>query len=277
MQDRAGYMNSSSVLSARTISKEFNAHYAVSGMDLDIIPGRVLGLLGPNGAGKSTTLRMMCGLIAPTSGTVMFKGKPLDKWGSSLYSHLSCVLEDSSLTYMFLSGWDNLYYQGALYGFSHKEVKGRSASLMDSLKLTEHMDKPVGDWSRGTQQKLALVTAMIPQPEVLILDEPTLGLDVVAKRDFLSAVKQLAQYNVGIIIASHQSEVIEDLADDIVLISQGTVKWSGSYQEFIRAHSPSGVYGSSGGAGGRTLEQILLDIFDNDGNSNSDREGEDGK
>ena len=175
---------------------------------------------------------------------------------------------------MFLSGWDTLYYQGALYGFSHKEVKGRSASLMDSLKLTEHMDKPVGDWSRGTQQKLALVTAMIPQPEVLILDEPTLGLDVVAKRDFLSAVKQLAQYNVGIIIASHQSEVIEDLADDIVLISQGTVKWSGSYQEFIRTHSPSGVYGSSGGAGGRTLEQILLDIFDNDGKSN-DGEGED--
>ena len=109
---------------------------------------------------------------------------------------------------------------------------------------------------------------------MLILDEPTLGLDVVAKRDFLSAVKQLAQYNVGIIIASHQSEVIEDLADDIVLISQGTVKWSGSYQEFIRTHSPSGVYGSSGGAGGRTLEQILLDIFDNDGKSN-DGEGED--
>lgn len=111
---------------------------------------------------------------------------------------------------------------------------------------------------------------------MLILDEPTLGLDVVAKRDFLRAVRQLAQHGVGIIIASHQSEVIEDLADDIVLISQGTVRWSGDYQEFIRTHSPSGVSGGSGGAGGRTLEQILLDIFDNDGNIN-DMEGEDGR
>ncbi|BAR05831.1 ABC transporter, ATP-binding protein [Parascardovia denticolens DSM 10105 = JCM 12538] len=247
------------ILVAQDVSKEFKGKSAVSHVTIGVRSGRIMGLLGPNGAGKSTTLRMMCGLIQPTSGSVDFKGEPLEKWKSSLYTHLSCVLEDSSLTYMFLTGWNNLAYQGALYGFSRKEAFARSQSLMDALALAEHMDKPVGDWSRGTQQKLALVTAMLPRPQVLILDEPTLGLDVVAKRDFLNAIKELARRGMGIIISSHQSEVIEEVADDITLISHGHIQWQGVYQDFIDAHSQQ--MGAAEGVS-YDLEKILLALFD---------------
>lgn len=154
-------MRMRNILSAQDISKDFKGKTAVSRLSLEIVPGRIMGLLGPNGAGKSTTLRMMCGLIQPNSGQITFRGKSVEKWKNNLYSHLSCVLEDSSLAYMFLTGWNNLAYQGALYGLSRKETLSRSRNLMDALELTEHMNKPVGDWSRGTQQKLALVTAML--------------------------------------------------------------------------------------------------------------------
>lgn len=138
-------MRMRNILSAQDISKDFKGKTAVSRLSLEIVPGRIMGLLGPNGAGKSTTLRMMCGLIQPNSGQITFRGKSVEKWKNNLYSHLSCVLEDSSLAYMFLTGWNNLAYQGALYGLSRKETLSRSRNLMDALELTEHMNKPVGD------------------------------------------------------------------------------------------------------------------------------------
>ncbi len=246
------------ILLTDQVSRDFHGKPAVSDLSIAVRPDRIMGLLGPNGAGKSTTLRMMCGLLQPTSGQILFHDRPLDSWRNSLYEHLSCVLEDSSLAYMFLTGWDNLAYQGGLYGYGRKETFERCRELMDSLKLTEHMDKPVGDWSRGTQQKLALVTGMIPRPEALILDEPTLGLDVVSKRDFLQAITALSRQGTGIIIATHQSEVVDAVADDITLIHHGRTQWAGTYPDFIRVHSRR-LTGRDDAS--MDLEHILLELF----------------
>ena len=147
------------MLELHNISKSFNGVSAVRDVSLALHPGRVTAIIGPNGAGKSTLLRIACGLLTPDSGSVLLDGRPIDEYGSKLYRSISVVLEDSSLAYMDLGGWVNLEYQGALYGLSRKQVRERTARLLDVLDLRRHMDKNVGDWSRGTQQKLALVAA----------------------------------------------------------------------------------------------------------------------
>lgn len=237
------------------VTKSFAGARAVSDVSLELTPGRVLALVGPNGAGKSTTLRMACGLVTPDRGSVSFDGVPIGSMGGRLYRHLSAVLEDSSLAYMSLRGWANLEYQGALYGLTRRRTRERSAAMLDRLDLRRHMDKRVGDWSRGTQQKLALVTALLPGPQVLLLDESTLGLDVVAKRDFLAEVRRLADRGMAVLMTSHQSEVIEGFADDIALLEHGTVRWAGDYATFMDRFA-------GGDATPGALERALLRLFD---------------
>lgn len=243
------------MLEVSHVSKSFGNTQAVRDVSLSLHPGRVTAIVGPNGAGKSTLLRMACGLLVPDSGSVMLDGKPIASYGSGLYRCLSAVLEDSSLAYMSLKGWDNLDYQGALYGYSRRETRDRCAQLLDLLDLRRHMDKHVGDWSRGTQQKLALVTALLPQPQVLLLDESTLGLDVVAKRDFLNVVRASLNDGVAVMMTSHQSEVIEHVADDVVLIERGQTLFSDTFDVFMKRYAVPGDDTES-------LEQVLLGIFD---------------
>ncbi|KAB7790232.1 ABC transporter ATP-binding protein [Bifidobacterium leontopitheci] len=254
-------------LSISSVSKSYGDVHALMSVSLTVPAGRIVGVLGPNGAGKSTLLHTACGLLEPDAGDVLFQGAPIRTLGPKLYNHLSCVLEDSALTYMFLPGWENLYYQGALYGLSRRRTRERCLPMIRLLGLERHMGKRVGDWSRGTQQKLALVTAMIPRPQVLILDEPTLGLDVVSKRDFMRTVRQLADEGTAVLLASHQSEVIEQLADDVLLIEHGHALWSGPYDRFIADHSQGG--------GPEPLETILLRIFDADTGDDDDEDDED--
>jgi ABC-2 type transport system ATP-binding protein len=237
------------------VTKVFGDFTADSDVSFDVPEGRVVGVLGPNGAGKSTLLHIISGLLQPTEGTVNLDGTDIGKYGSKLYEKLSCVFEDSSLAYMTIPGWENLRYLGALYGLTKKQTFARADKLLDILDLKQHMNKRVGDWSRGTQQKLALVAATLIRPEVLILDEPTLGLDVVSKRDFLNAVKQMTSEGMSVVLASHQSEVIEWLADDIVLLSHGNVRWQGSLDTFITGHSTNPAQPEK-------LESILLEEFD---------------
>ena len=241
------------MLEIRRVSKTFDSVKAVSDVTLHVPAGRITAVIGPNGAGKSTLLHMACGLLEPDSGHVLLDGRPIATYRSALYRRVSAVLEDSSLAYMSLKGWDNLYYQGALYGFTRRQTRQRCAGMLDLLDLGRHMSKHVGDWSRGTQQKLALVTSLLPEPEVLVLDEATLGLDVVSKRDFLRVVRSLADHGTAVVIASHQSEAIEHTADDMLLIEHGRALWSGPFDEFIREHA-DGI--------NNDLEHILLSLFD---------------
>lgn len=241
------------VLEAHHLNKSFGQIKVLNDISLELTEGEILGVLGPNGAGKSTLLHTLCGLITPDAGEIRVLGTTQKHLKSKMYTYLSALLEDSSLTYMYLKGWDNLYYQGALYGFTRTETKKRALPLMDMLTLTEHMDKKVGDWSRGTQQKLALVTALLPSPKILLLDEPTLGLDVVSKRQFIDTVRSLAkEKHVAVLITSHQSDVIEALAQKILFIEKGTSLWSGDLRKFITCHTKDTNQG---------LEDILYEIF----------------
>ena len=239
------------VLDVRHITKTFGETAVSDDVSFAVDRGRILAIVGPNGAGKSTLLRQVCGLITPDSGRILFEGRPLESFGPDLYRHLSAVLEDSSLAYTFLKGWDNLYYQGALYGLNRRQTEERAALLLDALDLRRHMGKRVGDWSRGTQQKLALVVGLLARPQLMLLDEPTLGLDVVSKRDFMAVVRQCADEGMSVIITSHQSEVIDGMADDMLLLESGRVRWKGGSADFMREFQRPG----------EALEDTLLRLF----------------
>lgn len=248
------------LLEVRHVRKTFGELVANDDMSLSAEAGRVLAVIGPNGAGKSTLLKMICGLIVPDSGQILLDGRPTSSLGAGLYRRLSAVLEDSSLAYMYLKGWDNLFYQGALYGFSRRQTLERAGDMLDTLDLRRHMDKRIGDWSRGTQQKLALVVGLLARPQIMLLDEPTLGLDVVAKRDFLTVVRQRVAEGMAVIVTSHQSEVIDGVADDMLLIESGRSRWQGGADEFKQRFQ----------RGDESLEDTLLRMFDQAGGGNGE-------
>ena len=226
------------MLNVEHIVKRFGSTLASDDISFTVEPGSVVGILGPNGAGKSTLLHQISGILRQDAGTITLDGRDVRDYGPALYRRMACVFEDSSIAYTTLRGWENLRYQGALYGLSNRETLVKAEPMLNTLGLREHMDKIVGYWSRGTMQKLALTVATLIDPEVLILDEPTLGLDVVSKRDFLDVVRGLCKRGMSVILASHQSEVIESLADHIVLLSHGSVQWQGSLEDLLVSHSP---------------------------------------
>jgi ABC-2 type transport system ATP-binding protein len=220
-------------LVAEGLSKRFGDHVAVSNVSLTVTTGSVLCVLGKNGAGKSTLIRMCVGLLRPDEGRVSLDGRDIAGYGSRLYSRMSAVLEDSSNFYMYLSGRENLYYQGALYGLGRREVDNRTGTYVEVLDLARHMGKRVGDYSRGMQQKLAVVVGLLPGPDILFLDEPTLGLDVTAKAEVVGFIKELvSRGRTGVVLTSHQSDVVAGLADSVLLIDEGSVKFAGGEREF---------------------------------------------
>lgn len=246
------------------IVKRFGETLASNDISFTVSPGSVVGILGPNGAGKSTLLHQISGLLYQDSGVITLDGRDVRAYGPNLYRRMACVFEDSSMAYTTLRGWENLRYQGALYGMGYRETLAKAEPMLDRLALREHMDKIVGHWSRGTMQKLALTIATLNTPEVLILDEPTLGLDVVSKRDFLQVVRGLCERGMSVILASHQSEVVEALADTVVLLSHGSVQWQGSLQDLLSSHSPDPTHPLS-------LETVLLNEFNDAGHSDAEQ------
>ncbi len=197
---------------------------AVKPMTMTIPPGHVLGLLGPNGAGKTTTIKMIAGLIAPSSGTVRVKGFDVARQRSLAVRQIGAVLEGSRNVYWPLSAWQNLLYFGRLKGLRGPEIKPRARQLLTELGLWERRHERVGSFSRGMQQKVAVAAALIADPPVVLLDEPTLGLDVEAARTVKGWVARLARHEgKAIVLTTHQLEVAQELADRIAVIREGDI------------------------------------------------------
>lgn len=155
---------------------------AVDGVSMTLEPGEIVAFLGPNGAGKTTTVKMIAGLILPTSGQVEVMGHDVARERIAAIRHLGAVLEGARNLYWRLPAWENLLYFGALRALPAQLLKARANMLLHLLDLHERRDQEVRHFSRGMQQKLAITAALLHDPEVLLLDEPTLGLDLQAAR-----------------------------------------------------------------------------------------------
>ena len=195
---------------------------AVDDLSLSAPAGQVVGLLGPNGAGKTTTIKMMCGLVAPTSGRVQLHGYDVAKERPMAVRQVGAVLEGARNVYWSLSAWQNLLYFGRLKGLSRRLIAPRAESLLRSLDLWERRHQAVGSYSRGMQQKVAIAAALITDPPILLLDEPTLGLDVQMARTVKDWIARLAhEQGKTVVLTTHQLALAQELSDRIAIIDQG--------------------------------------------------------
>ncbi|OUC13233.1 MAG: multidrug ABC transporter ATP-binding protein [Alkalinema sp. CACIAM 70d] len=211
---------------------------AVDDVSLNLAAGEVLAFLGPNGAGKTTTIKMIAGLIVPDRGQVAVVGKNPHRDPSALRS-LGAVLEGNRNLYWRLTPEENLEYFGVLRGLSAREARLRGRRLLERFELMHKRTTVVQQLSRGMQQKVAIAVALIHEPQLILLDEPTLGLDVEATQTVKRLVREIAAEGRGILLTTHQLDIAEELSDRVAVIRQGQIVAEKQTAELIQEFSSS--------------------------------------
>ena len=206
------------------VKKEPKALFtAVNGVDLEIHRGEIFGLLGPNGAGKSTTIRMLCTLLEPTSGTAKVNGFDVVKQANEVRRNLGTLLAGERSIYWKLTGRENLEYFAALYHIPAAVTKKRVDELLERMEIKDRADELVEKYSTGMRQRIAIAKALLARPPILLLDEPTLGLDPQAARNLRELIAQLKQEGHTILLTTHYMEEADQLSDRIGIIDTGKV------------------------------------------------------
>lgn len=197
---------------------------AVNDVSFDVHRGEVLGLLGPNGAGKTSTIKMICGLLKPDEGSIFINGLDIHKKRLKALTHISAVLEGNRNLYWRLTVRENLEYFAGNRGHSRKDVAPQIEKLLEQFSLKEKEHELVQGLSRGMQQKLAIAVALLANTDVILLDEPTLGLDVEISYELRESLKKIVREEQRtIIISSHDMPVVQELCDRTIIINKGTV------------------------------------------------------
>lgn len=228
---------------AGTLRHFFRRQYrqvkAVNDVSFAVEPGEVVGFLGPNGAGKTTTLKMLTGLIYPSSGQVSVAGHTPFQRQRSFLEQITLVMGQKQQLIWDLPALDSLRINGAIYDLSAQELRQRIYELADMLELTDKLTQPVRKLSLGERMKAEMLAALLHRPKVLFLDEPTLGLDVnaqMAVRQFLQVYNQ--RYQATIVLTSHYMADITALCDRVLLIYQGQLIYDGSLNSLVEQFSP---------------------------------------
>ena len=236
---------------ARDLVRVFGQKMAVNHLNLTVQRGEFYGFLGPNGAGKSTTIKMMVGLLRPTSGSVWVSG--VDVWKDPIRAHsLMGVLPEVLNIYERLSGREFLVFAGHMYGVPAGDIRRRAEDLLQVLTLIDDADKLIVDYSVGMRKKIALAAALIHRPEVIFLDEPFEGIDPISSRVIRDILRELTQRGTTVFFSSHIMEVVERLCTRVGIINQGTLVAEGTLQELRER--------ASGEEKDATLEDLFLNI-----------------
>ena len=207
---------------------------AVDDLHLQIEPGQVFGFLGANGAGKTTTIKMLCGLVKPTAGTLKLNGYDVAKSRGQAMRQIGAVLEGTRNVYWRLSALENVLYFGRLKGVHGKALRERAERLIHELDLWERRHDKIRTFSRGMQQKVAIVCALISDPPIVLLDEPTLGLDVKASVTIKEWIATLAkEQNKTIVLTTHQLDMAQQLCDRVAIINKGKLLTNAPITELL--------------------------------------------
>jgi lipooligosaccharide transport system ATP-binding protein len=220
------------VVEARAISKKFGDRLAVDHLDLDVPPRVCFGLLGPNGAGKTTTLRMIYGVTRATSGTIRVFSMDIDRYERAVRSRLGVTLQQNALIEA-LSPKENLLVFGRYHLLREPELSRRAEELIDFLEMRSHVDVPVRQLSGGFQRRLAIALSLVNRPELLILDEPTTGLDPAVRLALWSRVRELRAAGTTVLITTHYMDEAQRLCDRVAIVSAGKVIAAGAPAELI--------------------------------------------
>lgn len=220
----------SHVLTVDGLCKSFGDTEAVSDVTFRIQPGEIFGLLGPNGAGKTTTISIVCGLLKPDRGEVVIDGFRVASHPRDAQKAMGVVPQELAI-YEELSAQQNLLFWGRLAGLSRRDAKQRSDELLEALSLADRATDRVRDFSGGMKRRINLGCALLHRPKLLLLDEPTVGIDPQARANILDFVTQLARQGTGVLYTTHYLEEAESICDRIGIIDQGRLLSDGTLSE----------------------------------------------
>ncbi len=241
-------MNNNVLITTSHLVKRYGENLAVNDVSFEVKAGEVFGFLGPNGAGKTTTIRMIVGLLQPSAGTVKIADFDVQTQPLRAKSLVGYVPDTPNL-YPKLSGRELLHFVGDLYELDRKRVDQRAEELLHLFELSKAADDPLDSYSHGMQQKAALACALIHDPKVLVLDEPTVGLDPRSARLIKDMLRQMAERGAAVFLSTHILEIAERMCDRIGIINKGELIAIGSMDE-LRAM----------GQGQTSLEDIFLNL-----------------
>jgi ABC-2 type transport system ATP-binding protein len=213
-----------------------SSEYAVKNMSLTVKPGEVYGLLGTNGAGKTTTFSMLCGLFPPTSGSIHINGYSVKSELSKIKQNLGVVPQNIAL-YPTLTGRENLSFFGSMYGLKRPHLKERINTCMESFELSKHADKKVKHYSGGMKRKINLIAGILHEPELILLDEPAVGIDAHSRLEIMEQLKTINRNGATIVYTSHYLEEAEKFCTEIAIIDEGKLIINGKPEALIKENN----------------------------------------
>lgn len=205
---------------------------AVDGLSFQIEPGEVFGLLGPNGAGKTTTMSLVAGLLAPDSGELTFNGAVIRTTDRSFRESLGFVPQDLAV-YPDLTARENLAFFGRLYGLRHERLHDRVRDALETAGLEPHADRAASDFSGGMKRRLNFATGLLHEPQLLMLDEPTVGVDPQSRAHLLDSIRRLRDAGVSVLYASHYMEEVETICDRVAIVDHGRLIACGTLDDLL--------------------------------------------
>lgn len=246
------------ILEIKNISKSYGEITALNNFTLSLQKGEVLGLLGPNGAGKTTLISILSGTVTGFSGSVTFKEQNL--FGNmQLKNHFGIVPQDMAF-YDELNAMDNLLFWGGLYDIPRSQLKRRALELLEMVELSSRAREPIKNFSGGMKRRLNIAIGLIHQPELLLLDEPTVGIDVQAKVSILDIIKNVGARGTSVVFTTHQLSEVEQICTRIAIMDKGIILAEGTMDELIRIVGEKEIVDVAGefSAGGisNTLENL---------------------
>ena len=231
---------SEALISARGLTKRYGDFTAVDAIDFDVAKGESFGLLGPNGAGKSTTMRIIAATSQRTSGTITILGRDPEEHGPQIRAHLGVVPQQDNLD-TELTVTENLFIYGRYFGLSKKFIRTKIEELLKFAQLEEKRDVKVDALSGGMKRRLIIARALVSEPDILMLDEPTTGLDPQARHILWDRLFRLKELGVTLVITTHFMDEAEQLCDRLVVMDKGKIMAGGSPLELIKAYSTKEV------------------------------------
>lgn len=243
-------MSTQHIIEIENLTKVFKDAFepAVKNVSLTVEKNEVFGLLGPNGAGKTTMISILCGVIAPTSGKVLLGGLNLKENMNQIKQIIGVVPQDIAL-YPTLTARENLDFYGAMYGLSGKEKKEKIENWLDKLGLIRAADRKVETFSGGMKRRVNLIASILHDPQILFLDEPTVGVDVQSRNVIIEHLKELNSQGTTIIYTSHHLEEAEHFCTKIAIIDYGQILTQGTTQQLIAENN-----------GAQGLEDVFLNL-----------------
>ncbi|NDD51962.1 MAG: ATP-binding cassette domain-containing protein [Actinobacteria bacterium] len=231
---------SQALISARGLTKRYGDFTAVDAIDFDVAKGESFGLLGPNGAGKSTTMRIIAATSQRTSGTITILGRDPEEHGPQIRAHLGVVPQQDNLD-TELTVTENLFIYGRYFGLSKKFIRTKIEELLEFAQLEEKRDVKVDALSGGMKRRLTIARALVSEPDILMLDEPTTGLDPQARHILWDRLFRLKELGVTLVITTHFMDEAEQLCDRLVVMDKGKIMAEGSPLELIKTYSTKEV------------------------------------